>query len=434
MQPEMTGDILLVDDRRENLIALEGLLGSLGQRLVRAESGMAALKCLLRQEFAVILLDVQMPDMDGFETAQLIRSRAQSEHTPIIFVTAFNRGEQDVERGYKLGAVDFLFKPINPEILRSKVAVFVDLYKKTLEIRRNAERMREIEQREHEREMAEARRRWETERLREEVEREKAFTRQLEENYRRLQELEKLRDDLTHMIVHDLRTPLTSVLSGLRTLACMEGLGPDHCEILEMSLSGGETLLCMINDLLDISKLENGSMKLHVAEHHPADLVSAAMTQVQSLSRERGVRLLADLPEGLKPVLADGDKVVRALVNLLGNALKFTPRGGTVSVSAYVDGASGCTVFAVKDTGEGIPRDSFERIFEKFGQVDSRKRGRKMSTGLGLTFCKLVTEAHGGRIWVESELGKGSLFQFTIPEKTPEASGAKVMSAMAEAA
>jgi signal transduction histidine kinase len=434
MQPETAGDILLVDDRRENLIALEGLLGALGYRLVRAESGMEALKCLLRQEFAVILLDVQMPEMDGFDTAQLIRSRPQSERTPIIFVTAFHRGEQDVERGYRLGAVDFLFKPINPEILRSKVAVFVDLYRKNEEIRRHAEQLREIEKREHEREMAEAQRRWETDRLREEVEREKAFARQMEANYQRLQELEKLRDDLTHMIVHDLRTPLTSLLTGMRTLACMEGLSPEHTEVLEMSMSGGETLLSMINDLLDISKLENGSMRLDVTEHDPANLITAAVSQVRSLASDRGIRLLAEAPCGMAPVQADGDKVVRTLVNLLGNALKFTPRGGIVSVAAWEDAATERTVFSVQDTGEGIPPDSFDRIFEKFGQVESRTRGRKMSTGLGLTFCKLVTEAHGGRIWVESEVGKGSLFQFSIPCSASYSSATATRPVVAEAA
>ena len=175
-----TADILMVDDRPENLLALEAILAGVGRRLVKANSGPEALKRLLAQDFAVILLDVQMPGMDGFETARFIRQRDRSRHTPIIFLTAYDRSEAAVAKGYSVGAVDFLFKPLVPEILKSKVAVFVELFHKTDEIRLQAEQIRLSEQRELEAKLVEQRRHWESDRLREEVEREKERATQLQ--------------------------------------------------------------------------------------------------------------------------------------------------------------------------------------------------------------------------------------------------------------
>ena len=228
-------------------------------------------------------------------------------------------------------------------------------------------------------------------------------------------EVETLRDDLTGMIVHDLRTPLTSLLSGLQALRFVGGREPAEQEILDNAIGGGETLLGMINDLLDISKWESGSLVLDRQAVQPADVIEYALAQTAPLARRNGLRVARNIPPDLPAVEADRDLLRRSLTNLLGNAVKFTPRGGIVTVSAAHDPAEGAVVFAVGDTGEGIPAHQVRRIFDKFGQVESRKAGRKMSTGLGLTFCKLVAEAHGGRIWVESKLGKGSRFQFTIP-------------------
>lgn len=229
-------------------------------------------------------------------------------------------------------------------------------------------------------------------------------------------EAELLRDDLTGMIVHDLRTPLTSLLSGLQALRFV-GAGREAAEqeILDNAIGGGETLLDMINDLLDIAKLESGSLVLNKKLVTPAAVIEQALAHTAPLAKQSGLRVARNLPADLPLAYADEDTLRRSLVNLLGNALKFTPHGGIVTVAASYDAAECMIVFAVGDTGEGIPAHQVRRIFDKFGQVESRKAGRKMSTGLGLTFCKLVAEAHGGRIWVESKLGKGSRFLFTIP-------------------
>jgi signal transduction histidine kinase len=248
------------------------------------------------------------------------------------------------------------------------------------------------------------------------------FTSELQESYRRLQELEKLRDDLTHMIIHDLRTPLASLIMGMQMLDVVGDVNKDQREVMDIATRGGETLLGMINDLLDVEKLGSGSMPLDYALLSAAELVAAAVAQVDSLAEGKELMLVQEIAADLPALPGDEDKLRRTLVNLLGNAIKFAPSGGTVTVEARHSEDRRSVVFAVSDTGEGIPPEAFGRIFEKFGQVESRQGGRTMSTGLGLAFCKLAVEAHGGHIGVESELGQGSTFRFAIPLTSPSES------------
>ena len=236
----------------------------------------------------------------------------------------------------------------------------------------------------------------------------------LRKAYQDLQRLEELRDSLTDMIVHDLRQPLQALIGGLATLPVMGELNEGQTEFLQMSVDGGHTLLGMINDLLDISKMESGTLQLECGLVDPRHVVEQAARQVWNLAREKGVEIRTEVPDSQPEIRADGEKLRRVLVNLLGNAIKFTPSGGTVTICTRADGPVEIC-FRVADTGEGIPKEAFGRIFEKFGQVEDRKEGRKNSTGLGLTFCKMAVEAHGGRIWVESEMGHGSVFSFTLP-------------------
>ena len=241
------------------------------------------------------------------------------------------------------------------------------------------------------------------------------FMSELQESYRRLQELEKLRDDITHMIIHDLRTPLTSVIGGMQTLEVVGDLNTDQREMLDIALLGGETLLGMINDLLDVEKMESGSMPLDYAVQSPAGLVASAVRQIAWLAESNKLTLISKIGAELPPLWGDENKLRRTLVNLLGNAIKFTPSGGTITIDASYSVETRSILFAVSDTGEGIPAESYERIFEKFSQVATRQGGRTLSTGLGLTFCKLTVEAHGGHIAVESVLGQGSTFRVTLP-------------------
>jgi signal transduction histidine kinase len=284
---------------------------------------------------------------------------------------------ESIVRCIEMGAEDYLPKSFDPVLLKARIGA--SLEKKRL-------RDREI-----------------------------VLFQQLEENYKKLQELESLRDSLTHMVIHDLRTPLTSLLTGMQSLESLGELNEFQNEFVEIAISGGETLLSMINDLLDISKMEDGSLRLERLNIEADTVIETALRQVRQLAAEKNLTLEADISPQLGTIAVDEEKLRRALVNLLGNAVKFTPNNGKITLSAHPDGAE--AVFKVADTGEGIPKESFQRIFEKFGQVENRKAGRKLSTGLGLTFCKMVAEAHGGRIWVESELGQGSTFIFAIPVK-----------------
>jgi signal transduction histidine kinase len=239
----------------------------------------------------------------------------------------------------------------------------------------------------------------------------------LQESYKMLQCLEEQRDSLTHMIVHDLRTPLCSVISGLQTVPVMGELNADQEEMMGIALEGGQTLLGMINGLLDVDKMEAGAMQLDYAALDARELLASATAQVAQLAAANQLTLLQQPEDDLPYFEGDEDVLKRVLVNLLGNAIKFTPAGGTVTTSISRVQGGKFLLFSVSDTGEGIPTEAFARIFEKFGQVESRQSGRLMSTGLGLTFCKLAVEAHGGRIDVDSTAGKGSFFFFTVPLK-----------------
>jgi signal transduction histidine kinase len=241
---------------------------------------------------------------------------------------------------------------------------------------------------------------------------------QLQESYWKLQAVEALRDDLTHMIVHDLRTPLTSLLSGVQMIELVGELTDEQQEILSISVDGGKILLGMINDLLDVSKMESGTLSLEYNRVSATKLLDSAQRQVQVLATAQGLTLTSEVAPETPLFQADEDKLGRTLVNLLSNAIKFTPDGGGINISVRLAKDQQGIVFSVSDTGEGIPKAELEHIFDKFGQVESRKSGRKMSTGLGLTFCKMVVEAHGGCIWVESEVGKGSTFLFRLPVRT----------------
>jgi two-component system sensor histidine kinase/response regulator len=204
-------------------------------------------------------------------------------------------------------------------------------------------------------------------------------------------------------------------------VAVLGVLNEGQREFLAIADAGGQTLLGMINDLLDISKLESGLLELEYAELDPTALVDEALAAVAQLAADKSLTLLALIEPDLPYLHGDREKLRRVLVNLIGNAVKFTPREGTITITVSIgrDEGEGMVCFAIADTGDGIPAEAFGRIFEKFGQLDKHTQGPKQGTGLGLTFCKMVVEAHGGSIRVESELGLGSTFLFGIPVERP---------------
>ena len=373
------GLLLIVDDNEDNRNVLARRLQKQGHWAVTAGSGPDALNALAEQPFDLVLLDIMMPEMDGYEVLFRIKSEPHTQHLPVIMISALDDLES-VVRCIEMGAADYLPKPFNPTLLKARVGASLR------------------EKRAHDREQR--------------------YTAEIAESYRRLRELERLRDDLTYMIVHDLRTPLTSLLTGLQTVPLVGDLNETQGEMLQIATDGGQTLLGMINDLLDVEKMEQESVPLDKSQICPETLIAQATAQVVLLAAAEELILTPDIAPNLPEFAGDEDKLRRTLVNLMGNAIKFTPHGGIVTVGVS-GGPEHTLLFSVRDTGEGIPADALDHIFEKFGQVENRQAGRKMSTGLGLTFCKLVVEAHGGRIWAESTPGVGSVFFFTLP---PEAS------------
>jgi signal transduction histidine kinase len=235
----------------------------------------------------------------------------------------------------------------------------------------------------------------------------------LRENYEQLRELERMRDSLVHMIVHDLRSPLIGMYASLQFLqeSAAEKLDDEEREDLEISISSAQTLTEMVSALVDVSRMEEGRMPLNRETCDLRHVISQALGALTGLTRGRSVTY----EEPDEPVEADCDAEImrRVVANLVGNALKFTPPSGEVTVTTHR--LDGYVKTAVSDTGPGIPHEYRGKIFEKFGQVETREEGKKYSTGLGLTFCKLAVEAHGGAIGVDSEVGAGSTFWFCLP-------------------
>lgn len=393
-------DILLVDDNPNNLLALEALLSDIGARFVKARSGVDALKCLLEQDFALIILDIQMPDMDGFETAAMIRGRERSRRIPIIFLTAFNRSDTQVHRGYALGAVDFLFKPIVPEILRSKVAVFADLYRKTEEVRRQAEQLRVAERQAHERRLAVA---------------------ELEARAQVLAEADRRKDEFMAVMAHELRNPLTPIATALETLRRAQP-GAQQLERARQAMERQvQHLVRLVDGLLEASRYTAGTIALRRQNVDLAAVVQQAVQMSQPLLNDRRHTLDIALPEGRTELVADPDRVAQMIVNLLNNAARCTDPGGVIELSARSD--EGGVELRVRDHGRGIRPELLPRIFELFVHSDRARDRAEGGFAVGLAMVKRLAELHGGSVAANSG-GEGKGAEFVI--RLPHVAGAPV--------
>jgi signal transduction histidine kinase len=376
-------NILLVDDVPANLMALGAVLENPDYNLVTASSGEEALRCILKDEFALILMDVQMPEMDGFETASIIKKREQSRYIPIIFVTATSKEDSAVCKGYDAGAIDYLFKPVDAHILRSKVEVFVELYlsKKMLE-HKNAL----LEQQAAELELAN----------------------------QRLLEADRHKDEFLGVISHELRTPLNFITGFASVLddGLQGPLTPAQQRSVGKILEGSERMLHLVDDLLDLSKMQAGRLILELSPTPIAPLVQQAIEDYRQAAAARHLILTADVRVSQAPCL-DGARFRQALNNLLSNAVKFTPTGGKIVVRAVQ--AADEMVIEVEDTGIGIASDDFPKLFLPFQQLDMSATRAQGGTGLGLAITKVLVEAHGGTITVRSQVGHGTTFSLVFP-------------------
>ncbi|MEH2173453.1 hybrid sensor histidine kinase/response regulator [Nostoc sp.] len=560
MQMERKVNILLVDDKLENLLALEAILEKLGENLVRATSGEEALRCLLHQDFAVILLDVQMPGMDGFETATLIRNRGRSRHTPIIFLTAFSTSDQMLFKGYALGAVDYLLKPLDPNILTSKVTVFVELFKKTeaikqqtaqlvavnTELRQSEERFRSLstcspvgifetdtegnckytnpryqvicglkaaeslekrwlesvhpedreraiaswstyicEGREYSEEFrfqaAHGNIRWvqvrsspmlssqgdllgyvgtlediterkQAEEVRAQVIREQTARQEAEAANR-------MKDEFLAVLSHELRTPLTSMLGWSKILRTKKLDEKATSRALEAIERNAISQMQLIEDILDVSRIIRGQLRLNVSAVNLISVMEAALEAVRPLAEPKDIQLSTVLDTSIGSVYGDPARLQQIVWNLLTNAIKFTPKGGRVevrlskhigfsisdfSVSAQSNGfglgtdgknlASSNTdessnlqsqiqnlksqyaQIEVIDTGVGISSEFLPKVFERFRQADSTTTRSHNGLGLGLAIVRHLVELHKGTIFAQSSgTGQGATFTVRLP-------------------
>lgn len=415
--------ILMVDDRSENLLSLEGLLGGREYELVRALSGNEALRLTLKQDFALVLLDVQMPEMDGFETASLMRLNPKTRHIPIIFVTAGMKSPQFQFKGYDTGAVDYLLKPIEPLILQSKVRVFSELYRQRCELelhKHHLEELVDLKTAELRRTALELHERNNAMQATEEM-----LRVQIAEYERSQQLLSQAKFDAEAANIaksrflatmsHEIRTPMNGVLGMISLLQTTE-LNNDQRDYAERAKVSGKNLVKLLDDILDISRIEADKMELETACFELQPMLEYTISLLSHQAAEKGLEFVcfrdASVPVALR---GDAGRLRQVLINLISNAIKFTAQGGvTIQVKVDAEDDQYTTVrFVVSDSGIGIPSEKLGLIFEPFTQVDNSATRSYGGTGLGLAICSRLVRLMNGHIAVQSTLGEGSQFWFT---------------------
>ena len=372
-------NILMVDDQPSKLLTYETILGELGENLIKASSASEALQCLLENEIAVVLVDVCMPDLDGYELAAMIRQHPRFQKTSIIFVSAVLMTDLDRLRGYECGAVDYVPVPVVPAILRAKVSIFAELFRKT----RALERLNsELEQRVAERTAA------------------------LEATTEALQEANHRKDEFLAMLAHELRNPLAPIRTAVQLLRLKE-LAEQHRnrarDVIERQV---EHLVNLIDDLLDVSRITRGMITLQLEPILLGAIVARAVeTARPAIDAHRHI-LEIDMPDELISVEGDKTRLVQVIANILHNAAKFMDPGGRIRLSAQRDGQY--VAIKIADTGIGMAPEVTPRIFELFTQVHSKSERAQGGLGIGLALVRRLTEMHGGTVSVHSDgAGKG---------------------------
>jgi two-component system sensor histidine kinase/response regulator len=367
---ETEQSILIVDDNPTNVQLLSVMLKERGGYKVRAAlSGKLALQAARNNPPDLILLDIYMPGMNGYEVCEQLKADEATRGIPVIFISALNETVDKV-RAFEAGGVDYITKPFQFKEFEARVHTH-------LELRRQR--------------------------------------RELQQSYAQLREAERLRDNLVHMIAHDLRNSLTAISGYFELIMLSDGkvLSQKSTGYVRKGADSIYTLVGIINTMLDVNRMEAGAMKPNLA---PCDLVGVAKKVLSDMEAVLGkTELILDLPVQHEIVKADRELIIRVLQNLVVNALKAIPAGGWVRVGVAFSGSS--VRVTVSDNGAGISPEYRQKIFDKFGKVEAGPGAGKYSTGLGLTFCKLAVEAHGGRIGVESEVGAGSAFWFELPRE-----------------
>jgi two-component system sensor histidine kinase/response regulator len=367
--------ILIVDDDPSKTIALRSVLEPLGENIIEARSGADALRHLLKSDFAVILLDVRMPIMDGFETAELIRQRPASELTPIIFVTALDQAQTDMGRGYELGAVDFVFSPIVPAILRAKVQVFVELYRAQHELRRYRDQLQAL----------------------------------VQERTAALTAINRELEGFSYLVSHDLKAPLLTLDTLTRSLTDTEGKQLDEGTLAQLIRlrQASQQLETLFDGMQTLFQLTGGDIR-----RQPVDVTKIALDAIEELRlAEPNREVDVDVAQGLR---VDGDaKLVRTLVrNLISNAWKFTRNEPRATIRVGSESVGGETRIFVRDNGVGFDMIYSHKLFGAFQRLHSQSEFT--GEGIGLATAQRIVNRHGGRIWAEGAVGEGAAFFFVI--------------------
>lgn len=386
--------ILIVDDKEANLMALETILRNPDWSLIKARSGNEALGYLLDYDFACILLDVKMPDMDGFELARVIRGDDRTKYLPMLFVSGHSKGENDVALGYELGAVDYLMKPLDAAIVKSKVNVFVELHKRGRLLKEANEQLRKTH------ELLETRVQERTAEL-------SAANDALLRSNRELEQF-------SYISAHDLQEPLRMVRIHIQLLEehINDRLDPTGFEYMKVISDGAKRMQDLISDLLLYSRTGKQHESFVMVDGNR--VLDGALGNLAAMIEETGATVVRS---PLPSVTGSENQLIQLFQNLIGNALKFRGSARPEIEIRYTENEREFH-FEVKDNGIGIDPNYKERIFEIFQRLHSRTK--YPGTGIGLTICRKVVELHGGRIWVVSQEQKGSVFHFTLLKQVPE--------------
>lgn len=404
-------DILLVDDQQSRLLTYEAILRPLGHRLVCASSGLAALQQLMDGEFAVILLDVSMPGMDGFETARIIHEHPRFESTPIIFVTGVHVSELDRLKGYELGAVDYVYVPVVPEILRSKVSVLVELHAQRVELKRLNDSLSEANAA-----LDEANRT-----LKREAESEQALlnasladaNRDLAAGNAALLDADRRKDDFLAILAHELRNPLTPIRAAVAILQRLGAKDPTVVAMRDLIERQALHMTRLIDDLLDVSRITQGKINLKPQPIDIGTIAKRAIESSQPAIDERRHGIVVNAGEALF-VNGDAVRLTQVIGNLINNAVKYTPEGGRIEVELGAE--AGHAVLAVRDNGIGIEGEYLAHVFELFGQVRHPRPHGQDGLGIGLALVQRIVEMHGGVVEARSGgANLGSEFVIRLP-------------------
>ncbi|MFW5443302.1 MAG: ATP-binding protein [Methylococcaceae bacterium] len=388
--------ILIVDDVPANLMALQVSLSKVDAEIITATSGNDALALVLQHKISLILLDVQMPGMDGFEVAQHLQDEHSTADIPIIFVTAFSRDEKNIYQGYQSGAVDYLYKPIDTTILLSKVNIFLKLDKITRQLQANEKQLKQTV---------------------------KNRTQELAVALKKAESANEAKTEFLANMTHEMRTPLHGILSfanlALKVINTINNAKLEkYIDRIELS---GRRLLGLVDNLLDLSKLEAGKMELTRRPNDMKQLIESCVSELEANFKDNQLAVIWEITDCTKIVNCDGDSIKQVISNLLSNAIKFSEQGHSIfiaikgqSLDSTDTNVQPGILCSVRDQGIGIPENELESVFDKFSQ-SSKTKTNAGGTGLGLAISHEIIKLHQGKIWAEQNVDKGSIFKFFIP-------------------